>query len=279
MAITAEDVRKLRETTGAGLMDCKKALEATSGDIEAAVDHLRKQGLKTAEKKAGREAGDGRVYAWIADDGRSGSMVALRCETDFVARTEDFESFLQGLCAHVAERRPGSVDEMLGQPYGPSEAPVSEAIKQLVGKLGENIQLADAAFLECADGKVGCYIHHDQKKGALVAVGGATQGGEDDLKTLGMHVVFHAPTAMTREEVPATAIEREKAIYLEEVKGKPAEIQDKIVAGKLDKYFAQVVLPEQPWVKDDKLSTAKAVQQTFGKDAAITGFAHFVVGS
>ncbi|TDJ71116.1 MAG: translation elongation factor Ts [Planctomycetota bacterium] len=278
--ITAQLVRDLREKSGAGMMDCKKALTATGGDFEAAFDHLRKSGLKAADKRLGRATGEGRVSAVIADDGRSGSMVALSCETDFVARTTDFEAFLGDLGAHVLEHRPGDVPAALGQPWK-GEGTVEDALKLTISKLGENILVSAVERFENPAGYVVAYVHHDLKKGAIVSV--TTDAGvaaaEAVLRDLCMHIVVYSPEGLSRDEISAREIEREKDIYREEVKAKPEEIQDKIIAGKLEKFFAARIVTEQPWVKDDKLTVQKALENALGTGARIAGFARVEVGA
>ena len=280
MTITSEMVRDLRERTGAGLMECKRALEASKGDLEAAVDHLRKQGLKTAEKKAERETGEGRVRVHVGPKSRVGSIVALSCETDFVAKTADFESLLAELASHVAEKNPPSAEALLEQPFRGGKATVGETLKLLVGKIGENMRIARVARLENMKGRVGGYTHHDGRKGALVSV--TTEAEEavaaEVLKELAMHVVVFNPTAARREEVPADQVERERAIYLEEVKSKPPEIQEKIVAGKLDKFHADAVLPEQKWMKDDSKTVQEIVEERLGTGSRIERFVRFQIG-
>ena len=165
-AITAAAVMALREKTGLPMMECKKALEATSGDIDAAFDELRKSGLKTAAKKAGRDTGEGRLWSTISDDQSRGALVAISCETDFVAKTPNFEEFLSGLGDHVLEHNPKDLEECLGQPWK-GDGTVDAALKALVGKLGENIQIASICSYQTDGGAVQAYIHHDNKKGAL----------------------------------------------------------------------------------------------------------------
>lgn len=280
MAITSEMVRDLRERTGAGLMECKRALEASQGDLESAVDHLRKQGLKTADKKADRETGEGRVRTHVGPKARVGSIVALTCETDFVAKTADFQALLAGLATQIAEQNPPSAEALLDQPYAGGKVSVGETLKLLVGKIGENMRVARIARLENQKGRVGGYIHHDGKKGALVSV--TTEATEDvaaeALKELAMHIVVFNPTAARREEVPADQIARERAIYLEEVKSKPAEMQEKIASGKLEKFYADQVLPEQKWMKDDTKTVQKVLEEKLGKGARVEGFARFQIG-
>jgi elongation factor Ts len=280
MQITPSLVRDLRERTGAGMMDCKRALEETSGDLEQAIDFLRKQGLKSAEKKADREMGEGRVFSSVTQDGRVGSMVAITCETDFVSRTPDFEKLLEDLVAHVEANAPANAEAMLGQAFKPTGTSVEEAIKQTIGKLGENIQLARVMRLENPEGQVGTYVHHNQRVGVLVSVTTSKTGPEaaEALKSVCMHAAAMKPAFARREDVPAEDVEREKAIFMEEVKSKPGEIQEKIVKGKLEKFYADVVLGEQPWFKDDSMTVAKAVTQMLGDGSRIEAFARFQVG-
>jgi len=279
MTITSEMVRDLRERTGAGLMECKRALEASKGDLEAAVDHLRKQGLKTADKKADREMGEGRVHAWIGPKMRVGSLVALTCETDFAARTSDFGQLLGEVCEVVAEKNPADVDALATVPVK-AGASVGEAVKLLVGKTGENIKVARIARLENMHGRIGSYVHHDGKKAALVSV--TTDADEDKvggaLKELCQHIVVFHPAAARRDQVAASSIERERAIYLEEVKSKPVEMQEKIVTGKLEKFYADQVLPEQKWMKDDTKTVQKILEEKLGKGARIEAFVRFQIG-
>ena len=279
MAITAKMVSELRERSGAGMMDCKKALEATGGDLEAAVDHLRKQGMQRADKKADRAMGEGRVYAEIAGDGRSGALVSVSCETDFVAKTEQFTGFLSALASHVLANAPASKEALLEQVWS-GGGTVGDALKGLIGSLGENMQLVDAARLECADGYVGTYVHHDNQQAAMVAVktGAEREAAQAHLKSVCQHIVVQNPAALTRDEVDPTEIEREKDVYRAQIEGKPAEMQEKILAGKLGKYYSTVVLPEQAWILDDKQSVAKALEGALGAGSTITAFARFRIG-
>jgi len=275
MTITAKMVQQLRERTGAPLMDCKRALAATSGDLEAAIDNLRKAGLKSAEKRAGRSTAEGRVRAWVAPDGQLGSIVALTSETDFVAKTEEFVRLAEELARHVAERAPASVAELLEQQLAGGR-PVGETIKQLSGKMGENMQVACAARWENRAGRVGAYVHHDQKQGALISITSNRPAAEVDafLRTLAMHVVARKPAALTRDQIPAAEVERERKVYLEseDVLAKPQDKREFIVKGKLEKYFAGAALLEQPWVLDDKLNVKKALEAALGASARVEGF-------
>lgn len=277
MDITAAMVRELRDKSGAPMMDCKKALTETGGDMEAAIDHLRKAGLKSAEKKASREMGEGRVVA--RSNGSLGVIAAVTCETDFVAKTPDFEGFLETLQNHLMEHRPADAGTLAGQAWADGGGSVEEAIKQLVGKLGENISVPRVAVYENAKGRVGSYVHHNDKVGVLVSV--TTDKGDEAeavIKDLCLHIAAIKPEYLTREEVPADDLEREKDIYREEVKGKPENIQEKILTGKLEKYYADRILPEQPWVKDDKTTVQKALEQALGAGAKIEAFSRFEIG-
>lgn len=282
MAINAKMVAELRDKSGAAMMDCKKALEATGGDLEAAFDHLRKTGLKNAEKRAGRSTGEGRVRAAFQRDGRSATMLQLTSETDFVANTEDFSRLLDQLLAHAAARKPATPEEMLRQPLAGETHNVDEALKRVSGKLGENMQVARVAHFENPHGWVGGYVHFNQKVGALVSVAtdAPREKAEPFLKSLGMHVVNGKPLALSRADVPPETIDREKAVYREseELKGKPDAVREKILVGKLDKFFASSVLEEQPWIHDDALSVKKALAAALGPNARIERFALFQVG-
>ena len=283
MEITAKMVQDLRERSGAPLMDCKRALGATEGDVNAAFDHLRKAGLKTADKKAGRSMAAGRIGAQIAPDGKSGAMIALSCETDFSANTTDFGDMVARLCTHALRHAPTSIEVMLAQKFDGAAVTIDETLKQLVGKIGENMQLANMAHYANPAGRVGAYVHHNNRAGALVSIT-TTAPAETVapfLKTLGMHIVSSKPAGKSRGEVSADAIEREKAIYREsdDVKGKPAERIPKILEGKLEKYFQGIVLTEQPWVMDAAISVDKALANALGKDAKIEGFSLFQAGA
>ncbi len=279
MGSSAEDVRKLREKTGAPMMDCKKALDATSGDIKAAEDHLRKLGLKSAGKKVGRATGEGRCFYKTDEDGKAGAMVAVACETDFVAATDDYNAFLNALCDHVLEHKSPSVAALLEENWA-AGGTVQEALTETIGKLGENMSITDAKFIAAVDGFVGGYIHHNKKVGVLSAVttSASREDAEATLKQLGMHAAALPPTALSRDDIDPELIEREKAIYREEVKNKPEEIQEKIIGGKLNKFFGGVALREQPWVMDDSLTVEKAMVKALGAGTVITDYARFNIG-
>lgn len=283
MEITARMVQDLRERSGAPLMDCKRALGATQGDVDAAFDHLRKAGLKTADKKAGRSMAAGRIGALVAPNGQAGAMVALSCETDFSANTDDFGELVAKFCAHALANRPADIAQMLGQKLEGSSVTLDETLKQLVGKIGENMQLANMAHYVNAKGRVGAYVHFNNRAGALVSItsDAAPEKIAAFIKELGMHIVSSRPSALARADVPAEAIEREKAVYREsdDLKGKPADRIGKILEGKLEKYFQGIVLCEQPWVKDPAITVEKALAAALGPNARIQAFSLFQAGA
>lgn len=282
--ITAKMVNDLRERSGAPMMDCKRALTATQGNVDAAFDELRKAGLKNAEKKSANEMGEGRLAAHVAPGAKSGGMVAVTCQTDFVAKGDEFQALLAEVARQVAEKNPANAEALGALKHSKTGVALSETVKLLAGKTGENMAIAKFQRYENARGRVGCYVHHDGKKGALVSV--STDADEAKaqafLKSLCMHIVsaMPVPVANTRAEIPQSEIDRERAVLLElpDLKGKPPELQEKILKGRMEKFFAERVLSEQPWMLDDKLTVQKAVEAALGSGAKIEGFARFQIG-
>ena len=283
MAITADMVRELREKSGAGMMECKKALDATGGDMEAAFDHLRKAGLKAATKKAGRETSEGRVAAKLSDDGRSGAIVAVHCETDFVAKTPDFEAMMEEYARVAFEQDlpDNNVLESFVTLNTSAGQTVTEHLQQVIGKLGENIQLAGVAFFENKNGYVSCYVHHNNKVGALASVttNADRAAAEETTKLLCQHIAAFRPQYLRREDVPDDVLERERQVHLEseELKKKPEQIREKIVGGKIDKFYSEICLVEQGWIKDDKQSVEKALEAALGAGTRIEAFELFSI--
>ena len=284
--ITAALVKELREISGAGMMDCKKALVENNGDVEQSVDWLRKKGLAAAAKKAGRVAAEGLVGA--ITEGNQGALVEVNCETDFVARNEQF----QGYVAAVTKLALGAADvETLKTRKLPGEGhTVAEKLTQLVATIGENMMLRRTARLSVTDGIVVSYVHNSivpglGKIGVLVAL--ESSGDKGKLaglgKQLAMHVAHSNPQAMTADALDPAGVERERAVLTEQAKasGKPAEIVGKMVEGGLRKYYEAWVLPEQIWVMDNK-SRVKQVIDAAGKELGtpvkISGFARFALG-
>jgi len=284
--ITAALVKELREISGAGMMDCKKALVETNGDLQEASDWLRKKGLAAAAKKAGRVAAEGLVGA--VAEGAKGALVEVNCETDFVARNEQF----QGFVGAVTKLALGATDiEALKTQKLPGEGhTVAEKLTQLVATIGENMQLRRTARLSVSDGVVVSYVHNAIVPGLGkigVLVGLESSGDKAKLAALGkqlaMHVAHSNPQAMTAGALDPAAVERERGVLAEQAKasGKPAEIVAKMVEGGLRKYYEAWVLPEQIWVMDNK-SRVKQVIEAAGKELGtpvkIIGFARFALG-
>jgi elongation factor Ts len=260
--ITAATVKALREQTGQGMMECKKALQETGGDISAAADLLRKKGLAIAEKKAGRETKEGLVAIASADDGKSAAMVEVQCETDFCAKNDVFASMVQHLADMALAADAGEV---------PTNQGVEDAVQQALSKIGENMKYVRGVKIAAA--RVGTYVHHNGKVGVLVGVEGEIT--DETLKDLCMHIAFSDPVGITTDDVPAEMVEKERAFATEEAlaSGKPKEIAAKIVAGKIAKFLAGKALLEQPFVRDDK----KKVKQVLG-GAKVTSFACYAIG-
>jgi elongation factor Ts len=283
--ISASMVKELREKTGAGMMDCKAALGETSGDLEAAVDWLRKKGLAKAAKKAGRVAAEGLVGIAIA--GAKGVVVEVNSETDFVARNDLFQGLVK-MIADVALGTGPDVAKILAAPIG--DRTVSDAINETIAKIGENMTLRRAAALSVGKGVVASYVHNSVsdglgKIGVIVALESA--GDAEELKAFGrmvaMHVASANPQAVDSAGLDAATVEREKNVLAEKFKaqGKPANVIDKIVESGLKTFYKEVCLLDQGFIFDDKKSVAQAVKESEGKVGApvkITGFVRFALG-
>ncbi len=286
--ITASMVKELREKTGVGMMDCKKALAETDGDMDAAVDWLRKKGLSKAAKKADRVAAEGLVG--VMSSGTSGAVVEVNSETDFVARNDQFQDMVREI-AKVAADVGGDFGKLLEAKVGEKGLPVKEHVTEMVATIGENMSVRRSAGLSVEKGVVAEYVHNKVvdglgKIGVLVALESEGDAGKlaEFGKQVAMHVAAANPLALTPEELDQEAIEKERAIYLEQAKasGKPQEIIEKMVEGRLRKeFFQQVVLPQQTFVLDGKASVAnavKAAEKTIGAPVKITGFVRFALG-
>jgi len=287
MEITSQMVRDLRDQTGAGMMDCKKALDETGGDPKAAVDLLRKKGLKSASKKAERSTAEGRVFAAVGADARRGHMVGVACETDFLAKTEKFGAFVAQLARHVAAQDPTGVSDgqrpLLSQPLEGAGPAISEVLQEAIGNFGENVRVTELVRLANPEGRVGTYVHHDNKQGAIVSVttSAAAEKASEVLKALCQHVVVFRPLYANREEVPAAEVERERQIILaaDDMKSKPEGVREKIVVGRLNSFYAGCVLSEQPWILDDKLSVQKALDGALGPGSRIVSYKRVNLGA
>jgi elongation factor Ts len=269
MSISAKDVMKLREATGVGMMDCKKALQEANGDFEAAIDLLRTKGQKVAAKRADRDAKEGIVATGSTADGKTAILVEVNCETDFVARNEDFQAFAGEIAALVLANKPADRDALMGVTMA-SGRTVEDALTDMTGKIGEKIDVRRTAVMTSASGQVVSYIHPGSRLGVLVDM-----SGEGDLHAAGRDVAMQVaalnPVSTRREDVPQDIQDKELKIAAEQAReeGKPEQIIDRIAQGKLERYFKDFVLLEQPFVKDssmtvgDMLKSAKADVRTF----------------
>lgn len=263
MAISAEQVKQLRDKTGAGMMDCKKALTEADGDFEKAIEILRKKGASVAAKRAERTANEGIVLTKISDDKQTGYMVEVNCETDFVARSDDFRNFADLVLNSVVKENPKSVEELLSLNYDGKS--ISSELEHLLGKIGEKIAVSRFVIEKAANGLIVDYIHHGSKLGVLVRVDNLGNGSQDEmqaiLKDVAMQVAAMKPYYVYREEVPQSVKDKEIEIYKELAKkeGKPEQILEKIAQGRLNKFYQENCLFEQAFIKDN----AKAVSDLF----------------
>ena len=271
---TAKDVMALRERTGASMMYCKKALTACGGDAEKAVDFLREKGLAAAAKKAGRIAAEGLVGDYVSADRKVGVIVEVNCETDFVAKTDDFKAFVAAIAKQVAEKNPATVEELLEQPYvdDPSET-INTLLNAAVAKIGEKISIRRFAR---AEGIVDTYVHLGGKIGVLVDVEG--EADATALHDVSMQIAAAKPSCISREDVDQADLEKEKEILraqaLNEPKPKPEAIIEKMVNGRIEKYYKEVCLIEQPFVKEPDIS----VKQMIGGKFKVLSFTRFEMG-
>jgi elongation factor Ts len=269
--ITASMVKELREKTDAPMMECKKALTEAGGDLARAEEILRVKLGNKASKAASRVTAEGVVGIWLADDRKLGAIVEVNCETDFVARNDDFLAFVRELAELVARRDPADVAALSALPMG--EATVEAARSALVGRIGENMSIRRFARI-AAEGRLSSYVHGGAKIGVLIDVDG---GDEALAKDLAMHIAAGKPKALSKEGVPAADVERERSIAAQKAaeSGKPAEIVAKMVEGTVQKYLKEVTLLGQPFVKDDKLTVEQLLKQ---RGARVARFELYVVG-
>ena len=284
--ISAGLVKDLREKTGAGMMDCKNALSETGGDIEAAIDWLRKKGLAKAAKKSGRVAADGLVGVAVEDN--VGVVVEVNSETDFVARNDDFQALVRGVLAVALDKAPHvDAETVLGAHYT-GGGTVSEAIANAIATIGENMTLRRAQGLRVSEGAVGHYVHSQVADGLGrigVIVGLESKGSRDALVALGrqvaMHVAAASPIALNAEGVDPATVARERSVLAEKNAGKPANVIEKIVESGLKTFYKEVCLLDQPYVHDPAKSVAQAVKEaekTVGAPIAVTGFVRYALG-
>ncbi|NUQ20051.1 MAG: elongation factor Ts [Gemmatimonadaceae bacterium] len=284
---TAKDVQELRQRTGAGMMECKKALEETKGTMESAIELLRKKGIAKAEKRAGRAASEGKIVARVSPDGKTGVLVEVNSETDFVARNEGFGKLVDQIADTLlkADAIDGVVNNaegsaLLSQKVGGTT--VEGALKELSGTIGENLVVRRYARFK-TDGALGTYVHHNGKVAAMVEVtGGSGDAVQQLARTVAEHVAAGVPTvpaAVNREEVPQDLVDRERRIFTEQAaaSGKPANIVEKMVGGRIEKYYKEVTLVDQPWIRDDSKSIRDIVSAA-GAGLKIRRFARFQMG-
>lgn len=276
MAISAQQVKELREKTGAGMMECKKALEEAQGNLEEGITILRKRGLASAAKKAGRVTAEGLVEVAIApEEGKAvGAIVEVNCETDFVARTDDFKNLVLQVALHLLSHKPAAVEELLTQKFSTEGTKtIGETLTQKIANIGENLSIRRFQRFELdGSGAMGKYIHAGGKIGVLVEVKASAgmDTGRTEFQSLvhevAMHVAASDPKYLSRHDVAEDVLAREKDIARAKVPaGKPAPVVDKIVDGQLGKFFGEVCLLEQPFIRDPGLTVGQWVLQAAGK--------------
>ncbi len=286
--VSAAMIKDLRGKTGAGMMDCKKALTETEGDVEAAVDWLRTKGLATAAKKAGRVASEGLVA--VAADGNKGAVVEVNSETDFVARNEQFQGFARTVGEMVLASGNGDLEALQGQPYPDTERNVGEELTHMIATIGENMSLRRAQTISVDTGVVASYVHASAAPGLGrigVLVGLQSEGDSEQLaalaKQVAMHVAAASPQSVSTDDLDPEAVERERAVLSEQAResGKPEDIIAKMVEGRLRKFYEEVVLMEQTWVIDGETKVAKVMEQAgkdLGSPVKVAGFVKYVLG-
>ncbi|CCE24627.1 translation elongation factor Ts [Methylotuvimicrobium alcaliphilum] len=273
MSISAAMVKELRERTGSGMMECKKALVEANGDLEVAIENMRKAGLAKADKKSGRTAAEGVVGVKVSDDAKTAAIADINCETDFVAKGDDFVNFVNNVTDAILSADVQTPEQVLELKL-PNGKTVDEVRRELIAKLGENIAIRRFEKYNLPnDGGAACYLH-GSKIGVLVALETADEAlGKD----IAMHVAAINPTCVSEDQVSQEAIEKEKEIFSAQAleSGKPAEIIEKMVSGRIKKFLAEVTLLGQPFVKDDKVTVGELVKS---KGNAVIRFTRFEVG-
>jgi elongation factor Ts len=273
MAFTAQDVKELREKTGIGMMDCKKALEETNGDMEGAIDYLRKKGLAAAEKKADRIATEGIVEAYIHPGGRVGVLIEINCETDFVAKDDNFAGFAAAVAKTALEGEVADAESLAEATLADGSGTVNAAREALIAKIGENVQVRRLVRFDSVEGSLASYRH-----GLRIGVVVDLVGGDETLgRDLAMHIAATNPLCLSSAEVPAETLQKEREIFSAQAleSGKPANIVEKMVEGRVRKFFEEVTLLGQPFVKDPDTTVEKLLAQS---GARVARFARVEVG-
>ena len=281
MAITAAQVNDLRQRTGAGMMDCKRALEEANGDVQKAIEVLRKKGASVAAKRAEKSANEGLIVTKISDDKKTGTILEINCETDFVAKSEDFVNLADYIINAVHKNKPKNVEELLSK-----NSDVQNKLNDVLGKVGEKIEISRFDILEAKNGILVDYIHMGSKLGVLIKFDDV-KDGSDELSVIGkdmaMQVAAMNPISIKREDVPKTVVDKELEIYKELAKkeGKPEQILEKIAMGKLNKFYQENVLLEQAFIKDNSKTVGdllKEFNSKHGSNTKITRFDRFHLG-
>ncbi len=273
MSVSAKQVKELRDATGVGMMDCKEALQETDGDFDEAVSLLRKKGQEVASDRAAMEADEGLVVTAVSDDRRAGAIVEINCETDFVARNDDFQSFAATVAERVLEETPDDLEELEALSYE-DDVTIEDELVALTGRIGEKLTIRRFDVLESEDGHVVSYVHPGSKLGVLVEV-----HGDGDVENAGrdvaMQVAALEPIAVTRGEVPEEVKEEEREVAREAAvnEGKPEHVIDNIVEGKLERFFEDHVLMEQAFVKDSSVSVKEMLDDAGLSVARFTRYA------
>ena len=273
MTITASQVKDLRERTGLGMMECKGALTETNGDMDAAIELLRKKAGAKVEKKAGRTAAEGAIGIFVGQDRKLAAMVEVNSETDFVAKGDEFAAFADSIAQCVAENNPAGADALAALSLTKGGKTVAQVREGLVSKLGENISVRRFEHYSSAKGHIAAYVH-GRKIGVLVEMNG---GDESLARDIAMHIAASRPECVSRDQVPADKIAKEKEIFTAQAaeSGKPADIIEKMVVGRINKFLAEITLLGQPFVKDPDTSVEKLLKAA---GASVVRFARYEVG-
>ncbi len=276
---SAKDVMNLREMSGAGMMDCKKALTECNGDMEKAMDYLREKSLAASAKKASRIAAEGIVGGYVSEDGKTGVIVEVNCETDFVAKTDDFKALVDSIAKLVAEKNPADVEALMALNTG--DGTVAELITRAVAKIGEKITIRRFARSSVENGLVDTYVHLGGKIGVLVELSAADAAASKPVAhDIAMHIAAAKPTCLSKADINQDDVEHERKILREqamnEPKPKPANIIEKMVEGRIEKYYKEVCLLEQPFVKDPDISVGEMIAKAGGVE--VKSFSRFEMG-
>jgi elongation factor Ts len=272
MEITAQLVKELRDKTGAGMMDCKKALTEANGDFEKAIEVLRKKGASVAAKRAERSANEGIVLTKLLNNNSKAIMVEVNCETDFVAKSDDFVNFANFVMDAITDHEPKSVDELLTLTHNGKS--IKDELTSIIGKIGEKIEVSRFKIEEADNGVIIDYIHHGSKLGVLIRIDNVNETGKTELETLAkdfaMQVAAMKPTYVHRKEVSENVLSKEKEIYKEVARkeGKPEQILDKIADGKLNKFYQENCLVEQASIKDNSKSVGEILNEFNKKNSS-----------